>query len=464
MMHENWRDCDAWRKQNLRMNSQSNEAVKLFDVSLSQLIGYHDNLQYNGLLGSLKNMLDADPNFILGNCLKTGIELLGSNAFLNSHPNVQVLKEKSILLKDDLTQRELKHVEAIDQLHKGNLDLAINCWESILADNPTDILAVKFAHSGYFYLGYGDRMRDSIARILPYWNSNIPYYNYLYGMYSFGLVESNQIYEARKAALTSLEFNKTDAWATHAICHCNEYSCEYEQGIDFLLKTEQDWMSRNFIAEHNYWHLALFYLQLDKQEEVIKVFEDHMMKTNSNLDMINSSSLLLRLKIDNEERYNLNNFIDEKYNELKEIFKTRIEEHGYTFSASHIGLILSACGSEEEKKQYLDAFEAYMNNNLEDNYLKEINASIGGPLVKSIIYFNEKNYDKVCELMYPIRNDLFKIGGSKAQKDLFHQMLLHSALSSTNYKNIGIDLLNERLDRENNKSNLTIRISNKYGL
>ena len=49
MNNENWRDCDAWRQQNLSMNTTSNEACKLFDISLSQLMGYYDNQQYGGL-------------------------------------------------------------------------------------------------------------------------------------------------------------------------------------------------------------------------------------------------------------------------------------------------------------------------------------------------------------------------------------------------------------------------------
>lgn len=247
MNAESWRDCDEWRRQNLPMNTTSNEACKLFDISLSQLIAYHDNQQYDGLAASLTKMMASDPDFILGDCLKTGIELLGSNAFLNSHKNVDILKQKSVSLQSSLTQRELDHVRAIDLLHRGRLNDAVSCWEDILIDNPTDILALKFSHSGYFYLGTGNQMRDSIARVLPYWNRSISYYNYLFGMYAFGLVESNQIDEARRMAMNGLDMCKSDAWATHAICHCNEYSGEYENGIKFLLETEKDWQVSPFV-------------------------------------------------------------------------------------------------------------------------------------------------------------------------------------------------------------------------
>ena len=106
MMNENWRDCDAWRKQHLQMNTTSNEAAKLFDVSLSQLYGYYDNKQYEGLAASLNKMIETDPDFILGYCLKNGIELLGSNVLLNTNHDV-LLQQKALELKSSLTQREL---------------------------------------------------------------------------------------------------------------------------------------------------------------------------------------------------------------------------------------------------------------------------------------------------------------------------------------------------------------------
>ena len=85
--------------------------------------------------------------------------------------------------------------------------------------------------------------------------------------------------------------------------------------------------------------MALFYLELNKKQEVVQVFEDNLMKTGSNLDMINSSSLLFRLKLDNEEAYNSNDYLTGKYNKLKETFISRLDERGYLFTHLHIGLI-----------------------------------------------------------------------------------------------------------------------------
>ena len=73
-------------------------------------------------------------------------------------------------------------------------------WESILTEFPQDLLALKFAHDTYFYLGYSHQMRDSVARVLPFWKPSIPLYGYVHGMHSFGLEETNLYVEAEASA------------------------------------------------------------------------------------------------------------------------------------------------------------------------------------------------------------------------------------------------------------------------
>ena len=49
-------------------------------------------------------------------------------------------------------------------------------WEDILVENPTDMFALKMAHDSYFYMGYQELIRDSIARVLPHWKEGMPLY------------------------------------------------------------------------------------------------------------------------------------------------------------------------------------------------------------------------------------------------------------------------------------------------
>src|SRR5262245_46524615 len=48
------------------------------------------------------------------------------------------------------TAREQSHVEALDTWAAGDLDRTLAIWEAILADHPTDTLALRLAHLKYF--------------------------------------------------------------------------------------------------------------------------------------------------------------------------------------------------------------------------------------------------------------------------------------------------------------------------
>jgi len=186
MFSVEWRDCAAWRDQGLPVSTTSNEACKLYDASLSQLTGYYESAQLGGFSASVDAMLSADPDFVLGQCFKLGVNLLGSDQLLNNkelasdYPNVlQATVDQ--LTKSGLTRREQMHVRAVQLLHRGVLGSASDVYEEILLENPTDMMAIKFSQSCYFYLGESVRMRDSVARVIPAWKKQTPLYSYLFG-------------------------------------------------------------------------------------------------------------------------------------------------------------------------------------------------------------------------------------------------------------------------------------------
>jgi hypothetical protein len=210
-----WRDCDEWRHQNLSMNTTSNEAAKLYDCTLSQCVKWREDPVYGGLEGSLNQMLAADPSFVMGHVLKCGFELIGNALPNNNNQQSQSVEQLLALAQHqspNLTKREMMAVESIRELSVGNADKSCDLWEKILLEHPKDMLALKFSHDIYFYLGFAAQMRDSCARVLPRWKPTDPLYSYIHGMHSFGLIQSNMFEQARKSAIYALDLNAQDAW------------------------------------------------------------------------------------------------------------------------------------------------------------------------------------------------------------------------------------------------------------
>ncbi|PNI48461.1 TTC38 isoform 4, partial [Pan troglodytes] len=196
------RDCQAWKDARLPLSTTSNEACKLFDATLTQYVKWTNDKSLGGIEGCLSKLKAADPTFVMGHAIATGLVLIGtgSSVKLDKELDLAVKTMVEISRTQPLTRREQLHVSAVETFANGNFPKACELWEQILQDHPTDMLALKFSHDAYFYLGYQEQMRDSVARIYPFWTPDIPLSSYVKGIYSFGLMETNFYDRAEKLA------------------------------------------------------------------------------------------------------------------------------------------------------------------------------------------------------------------------------------------------------------------------
>lgn len=112
----------------------------------------------------------------MGKCLKVGLCLSGTGRNLKEDKELReqlaILNRMTEQKRTQLKERELLHVQAVNQWAEGKIAAAADTWEQILLDHPTDMHAIKLSQDAYFYLGYQTQIRDSIARVLPFWQSS----------------------------------------------------------------------------------------------------------------------------------------------------------------------------------------------------------------------------------------------------------------------------------------------------
>lgn len=240
----------------------------------------------------------------------------------------------------------------------------------------------------------------------------------------------------------------------------------FPKGIKFLRETENDWSVCNILSSHNYWHLALYHLERSEHNEALDIFKKNIAKNlnlDRTLDMVDAISLLFRLKLDCCETP-----LESYWSEVIKSYSERKNDHGYIFNDSHIAMMISACDNENEKCLFSLSLADYLKVDSETspntmNYLKQLNKEYAEKIFNAIFCFDKGEFSKVVEILYPIRYEIIKIGGSNAQRDLFQQVLIQSALrsdSNDHYK-IGMHLLNERISLKPD-SNLTKRIVTRF--
>ncbi|KAG8142743.1 hypothetical protein E2320_005949 [Naja naja] len=292
------RDCKAWQDAGLLLSTTSNDACKLFDAALTQYVTWTNDQSLGGLEGTLSKLQVADPNFVMGNVIANGLVLIGtgSSVRLDKKLDDAIKNMVSLSHSQPLSEREKMHVSAVE------LFAPCDTWEEILQSNPTDMLALKFAHDGYFYMGSQTQMRDSIARVYRHWTPDIPLSSYIKGMYAFGLVETNFYDRAEKLAYQALAINQRDAWSVHALAHVNEMKADLNSGLAFMKQTENNWKDSDMLACHNYWHWALHFIEKGDYEAALTIYDTHiapsLQQSGTMLDVVDNCSMLYRLELE----------------------------------------------------------------------------------------------------------------------------------------------------------------------
>ena len=200
--------------QGLRVTASTESAAAL-DRAISDYFGWKGDP-----VAGLQSAVDNDPGFGLGSSAIASLFLLGG--FRGDHPRVTTALGAADRASAGATSREVLHLAAAKALAAGEIANAIRLWESILVDHPTDALALRFAHDGYFCLGQSLSIRDSIARVLPEWDPQGENYGYILGQYAFGLEEAGELRRAEEVAHAAIARNDGDGWAIHAIAHVLE--------------------------------------------------------------------------------------------------------------------------------------------------------------------------------------------------------------------------------------------------
>ncbi len=394
----------------------SQNAVNKFDATINEYVHFSTETGER-----LKHTLASDPEFAMAHVLRGAFMQLFCVPALTEKARQSLAKAREVGAGAELDARERHHIEALDAWITGDLESALTHWESILLEHPLDMLAVKLSQFIHFYLGDSRRLRDSIARVLPAWQADIPGHANVLGMYAFGLEESGDYAAAERIGRRAVELDPGDAWAVHAVAHVMEMQDRRRDGIAWLRELEAHWDRVNNFRFHLWWHLALFHLELAEYDQVLALYDTAFRAepTEEYLDICNATSILWRL----EER-GVN--VAGRWKELAEISANRIDGHALIFPDMHFMMAVAAVGDTDSTEGMLRSLaQAAGEAGVTEAGVIE---AVGLELARAIAAWYAGDYESVVDRLLPIRYSFQAIGGSHAQRDLFHQILIAAAL------------------------------------
>ena len=381
--------------------------------------------EYLGWFGdpvaTLTAAVERDQDFALGHVLIGALRLLGGEP--GGSAGVQSALTAGRRNEGKLGAWERAHIAALDAWAKDEIRRGVAIWEEILIDHPRDVWALRFAHDTYFYLGDAGNLRDSIARVLPEWRESDPLYGYLLGMHAFGLEEVGDFRQAEIKGRLAVERNPKDTWAIHAVGHVLEMEGRTIEGIGWYGDLKEHWTGAAGLAVHQWWHLALYLIERGRLDEALALYDGEIRKTGSGaiLDLVDAAALLWRLKLAGVDT-------GTRWQELAPHWYGHIDDHVLVFNDLHIALVAGLAGDRATEAKLDASLGHYVEKNRGTN--RDISAEVGRSLIGGIAAFSAGRFERVIELLLPIRYQIRRIGGSNAQRDLLNQTLIAAAINA----------------------------------
>lgn len=378
----------------------------------------------------LQAALEADPTCVLAQALM-GLMLHGARTEAFHEPIQQALV-KAQPGAVEVTKREQLYVAALEHTVAGRLEESVRCYEAILEVHPTDLLAHVLLQSELFWLGKMVWSASVSDALVKHWTRDMPGYPAFLAIRAFDLEETNQFSAAEKVATAALDINPGDIWGAHAFAHVMLMENRIDEGIDWMRKHEHYWADANQMQFHLAWHQCLFLGERRAHEEMLNIYDtrirnpDHALyqaMPDLYIDLQNASSLLWRLE-------NANVAVGDRWEELAAVTTGRAGDMSNAFTSAHFAMIFAATGRFDACQTLIQSMEAFSDQPSHDLASSYRNAAL--PAARAAVAHRSGDYQTVIDVLYPARLELWKMGGSHAQQDVFHQLLADSFLKLGN--------------------------------
>jgi hypothetical protein len=407
----------------LQLSTDSPEAAVLFDRAVEHYLKYHVDT-----MNLVTGALTADPGFVMGHCVRSYLLLAGANPA--HRPAIAACVAAAEAGAAVATVREQRHVAALSAWWRGALGEAFAIWRELLDADPTDLLAVRISDTTHFRFGHTREVLEQADRLAPAWSPDLPGYDCFQSVWAFAHEEAGDTVGAERAIDSAYERDPTNFFAHHVKAHILEMASRPREGNDWLARQTGYWPIGNNLVHHLWWHRALMQLDLGERDAVLSSYDANIRNLDAPLtraapdqfnDLQNATALLWRL-----ERLGLD--VGARWDELADKAEARIGDSAYLLLPPHLMLALAATGRDDAAARFLAALREQA-----DDPSRWDAAAIGEvvvPVCEAGLAHRRGQHKLVVALLEPRLDRIRLLGGSNAQRDLFRQILIDSAMKA----------------------------------
>lgn len=384
------------------ISAASEEAVAAMDDYAAEFLGYGPGL------GRLPAVAEAHPNCLSlqAHAAAVHMALEAASGFRAARPFLA----RARAVAGTGTARERAFLDGVEAWARGDIGRAARLFTGIAQRWPSDLIAAKWAQYHAFNKGDTGLMAEAAEAILLPGDER----PFVWGIQAFVKEQLHDIRGAEEAARRAIAIRPDDAWAHHALAHVMETEGRLDEGIAFLNANAAYWADRGvFIREHNYWHLGLFHLDKDEPDKVLDIYDRRLWGEWPEFaqEQIGAISALWRLELRGVD-------VGDRWRPVAAKVAERELEHVLPFHDLHYVYALARGG---EAARLADMLASMAARAAAPGPEQTVWRDVALPAAKALAALGQGQHGAGAHQLAPLLARMQQIGGSHAQRDLFHQ-------------------------------------------
>jgi tetratricopeptide (TPR) repeat protein len=387
----------------LAASTTSADALATYDRAVRGLLGWQADS-----LALFREAAAHDPGFALAHA-GAAVCLFLEERFGETKEATEAARAASA----GQSERERSHVDALTLWTSGKVDDAVAAMRAHLQRFPRDVMVLQRLYYVYFWQGRFPEMLELTTAMVPHY----PGESFTLGLHAFALEEGDRCDEAVRTADAALALNPRDAWGVHALAHALYESADFDTGVTRLPPAIHPCRGLNWFRNHLLWHLALLHFARGNYGRAAQMSRAVFERAPSSIagDLHDSISLLWRMELAGRP-------MGERWQPFTAIGRERVSRQGLHFHVAHIAMALAGGGDWPTAERHLGM--------VRERASKDRTGLVGDvlvPLVEGLHAFAGGDYARTVARIEPLRPRIVELGGSRAQRDVFHDTLFEAA-------------------------------------
>ncbi|CAN5861596.1 tetratricopeptide repeat protein [soil metagenome] len=311
------------------------------------------------------------------------------------------------------TPRERRYIAAIEAWAAGDIARAIALHAEQAREFPRDLASLKLGQYHCFNTGDCPGMLRLALTALPA-SADVPY---MHGMTAFGYEQCHLMREAEASARHAIAMCRKEPWAHHALGHVMLTEGRLTEGLVFMQDVSDTWTGLNsFMVTHNWWHVALFLIDLGRDAEALDVYDRQVwgVVKDYSQDQIGAVSLLARFELAGID-------VGDRWADVADHLPGRLDDHVLPFLDLQYlyGLARADRPEADTLLRNIEAFAPHAPASTRAAWQR-----VCVPAAMGLMAHARGDFVAAIEGLGLALPRLVEIGGSHAQRDLFEQVYL----------------------------------------